>query len=110
MRIFRLLVVFVCLAAACVAQESSGPEDLAQLARELRETRAELASSQKRIEELSQNLEDLRKQVQSNPSSNDGPHLAEPTAATADQNIGFLAAKVAELHQDKVESAGKYPV
>jgi hypothetical protein len=52
----------------------------------------------------------LRQQVQQNPAETEPAATAEPTVAAADQDIGFLAAKVAELHQDKVESASKYPV
>jgi hypothetical protein len=109
----RPIVVFVCLAAiGAVAQEAShGPEELARLSRELQETRSQLAASQRQIEELRQGLAELRAQVQTGqPANNEAPPSSEPTVATADQDVGFLAAKVAELHQDKVESASKYPV
>jgi hypothetical protein len=79
--------------------------------RELQETRSQLAESQRQIEELRQGLAELRNQVRANhPLADEAPSASEPTVAAADQDVGFLAAKVAELHQDKVESASKYPV
>jgi hypothetical protein len=94
------------------AQNASAPSpDVAQLNQQLQQTRAELADSRKQIEELRQSMEQLRRQIQSGqaaePARVDAP---EPTVAAADQDVGFLAAKIGELHQDKVESASKYPV
>jgi hypothetical protein len=114
----RLIFVAVCLASTfSVAQESSGnSEELARLKRELQETRSGLADSRREIEELRQGLQELRDQLQANRGTvNENPTTAEPTTAepttaSADQDVGFLAAKVTELHQDKVESASKYPV
>ena len=86
-------------------------QELARVSRELQETRSDLADSRRQIEELSQRLEELRNQVQSGKTSGNEPPLAtEPSAAAADQDVSFLAAKVSELHQDKVESLSKYPV
>src|SRR5205807_7741759 len=86
-------------------------EEVARLSRELQETRSQLAESRRQIEELRQGLAELRQQVQANrPLGAEATVAAEPTVAAADQDVGFLSAKVAELHQDKVESASKYPV
>lgn len=109
-----ILAVWVCLVSvACAAQDSaaSGPE-LARVSRELQETRAELADSRREIQELRQGLEELRARLEANrPSQAEGPDASvEPSTASADQDVSFLAAKVQELHQDKVESASKYPV
>jgi hypothetical protein len=99
-----------------MAQEAGqSSSDITQLSRELQQTRAELAESKHQIEELRQSVEELRKQVLAGrpsevstapiPASN-----SEPTTAAADQDPAFLAAKIEEIHQDKVESASKYPV
>jgi len=107
------MLAVACLASiGCVAQDTSnGAEELARVSRELKETRSELVESRRQIEELRLGLEELRNQTQSNhPSGNETPGSAEPSVAAADQDVGFLAAKVAELHQDKVESASKFPV
>jgi hypothetical protein len=95
-----------------VAQDTpNSAEELARVSRELQDTRSQLAESQRQIEELRQGLTELRNQVEaSHPAGSVPPPSGEPTVATADQDVGFLAAKVAELHQDKVESASKYPV
>jgi hypothetical protein len=118
----RFLCVFVCLGSiGGVAQDAADSgRELARVSRELQETRSDLAESRKQIEELRQGLEDLRKQLQANRvdssavasagSSAAPASVPEPTVATADQDPTFLAAKIAELHRDKVESASKYPV
>jgi hypothetical protein len=106
-------LAFVCLGSiGGVAQNiPNGAEELARVSRELRETRSELAESRRQIEELRQGLQELRNQVQaSHPVATELPSSAEPSTASADQDASFLAAKVAELHQDKVESASKYSV
>ncbi len=112
---FRSIVVVVCLALGASAQDAAGNDDLARMKRELEETRSELADSRRQIEELRQGLQQLRNQVEANhttvsSASSDTSASQEPTVEKADQDVGFLAAKVAELHQDKVESASKYPV
>jgi hypothetical protein len=85
--------------------------DVTQLSQELHQTRADLAESKRQIEELRQSLEELRKQVQAGQFGQAAPgRESEPTVASADQDASFLAAKVAEMHQDKVESASKYPI
>jgi hypothetical protein len=106
-------LVFVCLGSIVgVAQNTpDGAEELARVSRELQETRSELAESRRQIEDLRQGLEQLRNQIQaSHPAGTESPSPAEPSVASADQDPSFLAAKVAELHQDKVESSSKYPV
>jgi hypothetical protein len=95
-----------------MAQDTANnAEALARLNHELQETRSELADSRRQIEELRQGLEELRKQLQSDRSAaSPAPSAVEPSTAAADQDPTFLAAKIAELHQDKVESQSKYPV
>src|SRR5579862_5010153 len=84
--------------------------NVAQLSKDLQQTRSELADSKREIDELRRSLEELRKQVDSGqPAASPAP-ASEPTVAAADQDASFLAAKIAEMHQDKVESASKYPV
>jgi hypothetical protein len=99
-------------AVSALAQDATPrPPDVAQLSQELQRTRTELADSKRQIEELRQSVEDLRKLVQSNhPSEPAAAAASEPTVAAADQDVTFLAAKVSEMHQAKVESASKYPV
>jgi hypothetical protein len=107
------ILVVVCLGSVGgVAQDTpNSAEELARVTRELQETRSEIADSRRQIEQLRQALEELRNQVQANhPSGNEEPRSVEPSAAIADQDASFLAAKVAELHQSKVESASKYRV
>jgi len=108
----RFAMVVVCFAAiGSGAQDTSvNAQELVRVSRELQQTRAELAESRRQIEELRQGLDALRQQVQANHPVGNEPPPAEPTTAAADQDVGFLAAKVAELHQDKVESASRYPV
>jgi hypothetical protein len=94
-------------------------QELARVSRELKETQDQLKESRRQIDELRQGLDALRSQVQGTPapaaaeSSSSQPVPAtpgEPTVSAADQDPAFLSAKVAELHQDKVESKSKYPV
>jgi septal ring factor EnvC (AmiA/AmiB activator) len=102
----------LCLGAVCALGQDasvrplSTPPDVTQLSQELQQTRADLADSRRQIEELRQNLEALRKQVETGHSVEAAPAAAsEPTVAAADQDPSFLAAKIAEMHQDKVESS-----
>jgi hypothetical protein len=107
------ILVVVCLGSVGgVAQDTpNSAEELARVTRELQETRSEIADSRREIEQLRQALEELRNQVQANrPSGDEKLRLDEPSAAIADQDANFLAAKVAELHQNKVESASRYRV
>jgi len=108
----KVLGLFVCISAGCAFAQDTAPRDPdVALGRELQQTRSELAESRREIQELRQSLEELRRQVQGQPSNpSASPNSNEPTTAAADQDVGFLAAKVSELHQDKVESASKYPV
>jgi hypothetical protein len=112
------------LAQEALAQEApTSEQELARVSRELQETQAELKESRRQIEELRQGLEALRGQVQANaatPASStaeaapfqpvQAQSAPEPTVTAADQDPAFLSAKVAELHQDKIESKSKYPV
>jgi hypothetical protein len=113
---FQSIVVVVFLALSASAQDSASNDDLSRMKRELEETRSELAESRRQIEELRQGLQEVRSQLEANhPAAGnagnvDASAASEPTVEAADQDVGFLAAKVAELHQDKVESASKYPV
>jgi len=94
-----------------VAQQSSpGTEDLSTLSRELQQTRSELAESQRQIQQLRADLGKVEQQLQARTPADPADPDPAPTVASADQDVGFLAAKVSELHQDKVESASKYPV
>src|ERR1022692_693783 len=114
----RIICVVVCLGSIeSVAQDAiNGTEAVARLSRELQETRAELADSRRQIQELRQDLTELDRQLRANHSLGDQapsttePSSAEPTVAAADQDTSFLAAKIAELHQDKVESQSRYLV
>src|SRR6476660_7270514 len=108
----KLLGVLVCaVASGALAQDAAPPSpDIARLSQQLQQTRSELADSKRQIEELRQSVEELRRQVQPGHPAEPAPASAEPTVSAADQDVGFLAAKVAEMHQDKVESASRYPV
>jgi hypothetical protein len=114
MRVSRcVLCVVVCLQAiGGVAQDTTDPSQaLARVSNELKETRSELAEDRRLIDELRQKLDALTHLVQEGTVSKaENPPSAEPSVASADQDTSFLAAKVAELHQDKVESVSKYPV
>jgi hypothetical protein len=102
----------LCLSASCALAQDASPRaaDVAQLSQELQQTRSDLAESKRQIEELRQSLEQLRRQVEAGHPVDAPTGAVEPTVAAADQDVGFLAAKVAEMHQDKVESTSKYPV
>jgi hypothetical protein len=110
---FKAASAFVCFAAVCALGQDTNAADsqYVQLGQELKKTQAELAESKKEIEELRRSLHELRQRVDGqSPQIAPPPNAAEPTVAAADQDVGFLAAKVSELHQDKVESASRYPV
>ncbi|PYV57559.1 MAG: hypothetical protein DMG98_10080, partial [Acidobacteria bacterium] len=98
-------VLVVCLASIPGRGQDANALDITRLSRELDETRRQLAESQKQVQQLRQDVDELRQQLR-------GLQLpAEATTvAAADQDPSFLAAKIAELHQDKVESTSKYPV
>jgi hypothetical protein len=116
--LFRAVSVLVCACAVsgalyAVAQDAGGnAQELVRVSHELEQTRSELRESRQEIEELRKSVNELRSLIQpdqaaATPAVSAAP---EPTVATADQDPGFLAAKIAEIHQDKVESASKYPV
>src|SRR5437868_6405309 len=109
----KIVGALACAIASCaLAQDAASPSlDVSKLSQQLHQTLAELNDSKRQIEELRQSLEELRRQVQSGHPSEPAPAaVAEPTVSAADQDVGFLAAKINELHQDKVESASRYPV
>ena len=104
-------VVFAATVSAFAQNASVPTPDVVQLNEQLQQTRAELADSRRQIEELRQSVEELRHQLLPGHSTEPAPaSTAEPSVAAADQDVGFLAAKIGELHQDKVESSSKYPV
>src|SRR5258707_9135285 len=93
----RSVLVVVCLASISgVAQDApNSAGELARVSRELQETRSQLAESRQEIEELRHGLAELRQQVQANrPLGTEATVAAEPTVAAADQDVGFLSAKV----------------
>jgi hypothetical protein len=113
----KAVAAVLCLGAVCALGQDAPvrplnqPPDVNQLSQELQQTRADLADSKRQIEELRLSLEALRKQVETgHPAAAAPAATSEPTVAAADQDPSFLAAKIAEMHQDKVESASKYPV
>src|SRR5439155_14429601 len=82
-----------------------------RLARDLQTAQAELAESQQQIQQLRKDMEALRQQLQAGQKTDEEQAESSGTSADgANYDTGFLAAKVSELHQDKVESASKYPV
>lgn len=108
-----LFLSAACAGTVCARAQEPSPRapDVAQLSEQLQQTRAELADSRREIEELRRSVEELRKQMQSGHPAESAPAaLPEPTVAAADQDVSFLSAKIDEMHQDKVESASKYPV
>lgn len=94
--------------ASARSQQSASTNDLASVSQELQETRSALAEAVQQIQELRRDLDEVRAQLKTPPKADSSS--TEPTLAAADQDPSFLAAKIAELHQDKVESASKYPV
>jgi hypothetical protein len=107
------LTVMTVLAAACALaqQPDQNSTNIAQLNRELQQTRSDLAASRREIAELRESVEALRKQVQGEtPIESSSASNTQPSVADADQDPTFLAQKINEMHQDKVESASKYPV
>ena len=105
-----------CLASASlVAQDaSSNADEIVRLKRELQETRSGLADSRREIEELRQSFKELRDQVQGNRTVASAPAAApvptaEPTAASADQDVGFLAAKVMSYTRTRWKARASIP-
>lgn len=106
---FALIVVCLMSVVASSQQtQGSFTPDVARITEELQQTRSALAEAQQQIQQLRHDLDEVRRLVK-DPKTADSDD-APPTAAAADQDPTFLAAKVAEIHQDKVESASKYPV
>ena len=113
MRLFYQVVgALVCASATCAMAQDAGPDrahDIERLNQQLQQTQSQLAESLRQIDELRKSVDELRKQVEANQTSTNQTS-SEPTTAAADQDPTFLAAKIDEMHQDKVESASKYPV
>ena len=110
LRLLKTLFLAFSLSAALplIAQNDQPAPDLDRMGRELQETRSALAEAQQQIQELRKELDQVKAQVSA--ASTAPAESPVPTTAAADQNPSFLAAKISELHQDKVESASKYPV
>jgi len=110
----KAVIVFTFVAVACgTAQvaDQRATDDVAQLNEQLKQTRSELADAKRQIEELRQSVDELRRLIPgASPGQNSSTAAVPPTAAAADQDPSFLAAKISEMHQDKVESSSKYPV
>jgi hypothetical protein len=102
-----VLCVFSLSAYSHGSEQTPAPS-LAQVTEELSDTRAALAQAQQQILDLRRDLDELRRQVKSSGTS--ASDNEAPTTAAADQDPAFLAAKISELHQDKVESSSRYPV
>jgi septal ring factor EnvC (AmiA/AmiB activator) len=88
----------VCAGTICVLAQDAAPRpDVAQLSRELQQTRAELADSNRQIEELRRSLNQLKEQFEASHKAEPAPATTpEPTVAAADQDTSFLAAKINE--------------
>jgi hypothetical protein len=104
-----------------------GPDDAANLQQELKLTRSQLQQAMEEIRALRQDMQELRSEVRARgaaPASASAaapaeyaaqaaqyptPSPAEPvTVEAADKDPSFLASKIAELHQVKVESGSRY--
>jgi hypothetical protein len=110
---FKAVSTLLCLGSVCALAQDAKPRvpDVTELSQQLQQTRSDLSEAQRQIEQLRRSLEELRQQVQAGHSAEAASgNASEPTVASADQDASFLAAKVAEMHQDKVESASKYPI
>ncbi len=110
-----LVCAVVCFGVVRGAGQSpaDNTKELSRVSQELEQTKSELAETRRQIEALRRGLEELRSQVQSaHPAAAEAapPAGGEPTTEAADQDVAFLAAKVREQHQAKVESGSKYPV
>jgi hypothetical protein len=116
MRVFFITLTITLVTASGVAQDAtSSAADLARLRADLDQTRSQLSDSLRQMDELRQRVDELQQKLADKTSDSaaqtpEGAATSEPTAAEADQDAAFLAAKVNELHQDKVESGSKYPV
>ena len=111
LKAFIIIFLFVAVPGAVAQIGQQNPTDVANWNEELKQTRSELAEAKRQIEELRQSVDALRKQIQGSPSPATPSNTAvPPSAAAADQDASFLAAKITEMHQDKVESTSKYPV
>ena len=112
---FITLTITVVTASALGQQGTDSGAELARLRVDLDQTRSQLADSVQQMDELRKRVDELQqklaeKQEVTGPQTPGAAPTGEPTVADADQDTQFLAAKVNELHQDKVESGSKYPV
>src|SRR5690349_16597810 len=105
-------------------QGQTTSEDVTQLRRELQDTREQLSDALHQLDEMRRSMAELSSKVDGlrspDPQTTTGTAQAapaipgtattEPTTAAADQDADFLASKIAELHQVKVETASRYPL
>ncbi len=115
MRVLSIVAITLVTASAVAQGASDSATELAHLRADLDQTRAQLADSMQRMNDLRKRVDELQQKLADkapDPSAQplDGAQTGTPTAAEADQDAQFLAAKVNEMHQDKVESGSKYPV
>ena len=115
MRVLSILAITLVTVSALGQDVPDSAAELARMRDDLDQTRSQLADSVQKMNELSKRVDELQRMLadkttgQSVQPSDSAPPAA-PTAADADKDAEFLAAKVNELHQDKVESGSKYPV
>jgi len=114
MRVFSIFAITLVSVSSLGQDASDSAAELARLRSDLDQTRSQLADSVHQMDGLRKRLDELQQKLAdklSDPSAQtlDNSNGA-PTAADADQDTQFLASKVNELHQDKVESGSKYPV
>jgi len=116
MRVFFTLFAITLVTVSALAQDATdSAAKLARLRADLDQTRSQLADSVQQMDELRKRVDELQQKLADKSSDSpaqtaDNAATDVPTVADADQDPQFLAAKVNELHQDKVESGSKYPV
>ncbi|MEO8727686.1 MAG: hypothetical protein ABI383_16355 [Acidobacteriaceae bacterium] len=94
--------------------------DIERVQQELNDTRSQLALAMRQVQELKREVEELNAIVRPAatasatapfaPVAPAGAAAAAVTQTAADEDPAFLAAKVDDLHQSKVESESKRPV
>jgi hypothetical protein len=112
---FTLFAITLVTASALGQDAAASAAELARLRADLDQTRSQLADSVQQMDELRKRVDELQQKLADKSSdspaqTSDSTATGVPTVADADQDPQFLAAKVNEMHQDKVESGSKYPV